>query len=65
MWGEEGVGGGGVLLEVNDTDLVRMERIVGGSDRVGLSEVRFMAEVVTNQGVGLSLVRDGEGRVIW
>ena len=38
--------------------------IVEGSDRVGLSEVGFMAEVVTNQGVGLSLVRDGEGRVI-
>ena len=50
---------------MSDTNLVRMERIVEGSDRVGLSEVGFMVEVVTNQGVGLSLVRDGEGRVIW
>jgi len=44
--------------------LAKMERFVEGSEGVGVSEVGFMAEVVTNRGQGLYIIRDGEGRVM-
>jgi len=47
-----------------DMALVKMERVVEGSEGVGLSEVGFMAEVVTNRGQGLFIIRDGDGKVV-
>ena len=63
MWGEEGVGGGGVLLEMNDTNLVQMERIVEGSDRVGLSEGKTVVPAFKISFVKGTKRRSTEGKI--
>jgi len=57
-------GNEGSIENDDEMGLVQMDRFVVGSEGVGLSEVGFMAEFVTNKGVGLSIRRDEEGRVI-
>jgi len=57
-------GSDGSVENDDDMALVKMEQFVVGSEGVGLSEVGFMAEFVTNKGVGLFITRDEDGRVV-
>ena len=48
----------------DNVSLMKMEQQVTGSKNVSVSEVGFMAEVVTNQGQGFYIIRDDQGKLM-
>ena len=47
-----------------DFSLMKMEKVVEGSDQVSSKEVGFIAEVVTNRGEGFYVIRDDQGKLM-
>ena len=47
-----------------DFSLLKMEKVVEGSDQISNKEVGFIAEVVTNRGEGFYVIRDDQGKLM-
>lgn len=54
------------MIDTPDEDfsLMKMEKVVEGSDDVSNKEVGFIAEIVTNRGEGFYIVRDNQGKLM-